>query len=231
VVAAVAFAAAAQVLSGMGFALLAGPLLIAALGHGDGVRVSVTMSLVLNVVVLTGSYRLVRWGDAMRLLVAAALLVPPTFMVTRHLGGAWASAVAGAAVLLGVALIAAGRRARWVQGPAGAVAAGAASGVLNVLAGTSGPPVALFVAHREWAPRVGTATLQAYALPLNAVTLAALGLPAAQPSRLLWAGFGLLLGTGLGWPFIDRIGTARVRILVLVLAALGGLLLVARPLA
>ncbi|PPK92683.1 hypothetical protein CLV92_113112 [Kineococcus xinjiangensis] len=228
VVLAVTVAAAAQVLSGMGFALVAGPLLVLALGTSDGVRLSVAMSMVLNVVLLAGSHRLVRWGDAARLFVPAALLVTPTFLLTAHLAGAWISAAAGAAVLVGVGLIASGRRARWVDGPAGPVAAGAGSGVLNVLAGVSGPPVALFVAHRGWAPRVGTATLQAYALPLNAVTLAVLGLPAAQPGQLLGAAVGLLLGTGAAWPLRRRISAAGVRVLVLALATAGALLLLAR---
>ena len=228
VVTSVGVAAASQVLSGMGFALIAGPLLVLVLGPVDGVRLSVAMSLVLNAVVLARSYRFVRWGDALRLFVPAAVLVLPTLLLTTQLSSALVSAAAGAAVLVGVALIASGRRARWVDGPAGAIAAGAGSGILNVLAGTSGPPVALFVAHRGWAPRVGTATLQAYALPLNIVTLAALGLPTAQPSRLLWAGVGLLLGTGAALPFADRIRPAAVRTIVLALATLGAVLLLVK---
>ncbi|GAB7190113.1 hypothetical protein NUM3379_08190 [Kineococcus sp. NUM-3379] len=228
VVAAVGVATAAQVLSGTGFALVAGPLLALALGPADGVRLSVAMSLLLNVVLLARVHRLVRWGDALRLLVPAALLVVPTSLVTERVSSAWVSAAAGAAVLLGVGLVASGRRAGWVDGPAGAVAAGAGSGVLNVLGGVSGPPVALFVAHRGWAPPVATATLQAYALPLNAVTLAVLGLPAAEPSRLLQAGLGLLLGAAAARPLVRRTSPAGVRTLVLVLAALGALLLLAK---
>ena len=228
VVTSVGVAAASQVLSGMGFALIAGPLLVLVLGPVDGVRLSVAMSLVLNAVVLARSYRFVRWGDALRLFVPAAVLVLPTLLLTTQLSSALVSAAAGAAVLVGVALIASGRRARWVDGPAGAITAGAGSGILNVLAGTSGPPVALFVAHRGWAPRVGTATLQAYALPLNIVTLAVLGLPTAQPSRLLWAGVGLLLGTGAVLPFADRIRPAAVRTIVLALATVGAVLLLAK---
>lgn len=148
VVASVGVAAAAQVLSGMGFALIAGPLLVLVVGPTDGVRLSVAISLVLNVVVLARSHRFVRWGDVLRLFVPAAALVLPTLMLTTHVDSAVVSAAAGTAVLVGVMLLASGHRARWVDGPAGAISAGAGSGILNVLAGTSGPPVALFVAHR-----------------------------------------------------------------------------------
>ncbi|WP_328293826.1 TSUP family transporter [Kineococcus sp. NBC_00420] len=230
VVVCVGVASAAQVLSGMGFALLAGPLLALALGTSDGVRLSVALSIVLNVVVLAGSWRLVRGGDALRLLVPAALLVLPAHLLSARLGGMWTSVAAGVAVLVGVGLIASGRRAGWVDGPAGAVAAGAGSGVLNVLGGVSGPPVALFVAHRGWEPKVSTATLQAYALPLNVVTLAVLGLPAVQLGSLLGAGVGLVVGAACAWRFVARISAATVRSLVLVLAAVGGVLLITRAL-
>ncbi len=210
--------------------LIAGPLLILVLGQGDGVRLSVAMSLALNVAVLARCCRWVRWADALRLLVPATLLVPPTFAVTTELSAARVSAAAGVAVLLAVALIASGRRASWVDRPVGALAAGASSGVLNVLAGTSGPPVALFVAHRGWAPRVSAATLQAYALPLNVVTLAVLGTPTMQPVRLLWACVGLLLGAAMVWPFRDRVSVSGVRTLTLILATVGALVLIGRGL-
>lgn len=227
---AVGVAAAAQVLSGVGFALIASPLLIAGLGHLEGIRLTMVLSVVLNVVVLTRTFRAVRWADALRLLLPAAVLVVPTLVVSAHLSSAAVSAAAGVVVLFAVGLVAGGRRAGWVQGPAGAVAAGATSGVLNVLAGTSGPPVALFVAHRGWPPRVAAGTLQAYALPLNLLTLAVLGLPTAQPGRLAWAAGGLLVGTITAWPLLTRITPARVRAVTLTLAAAGAVLLIAQPL-
>jgi len=176
----VAVAATAQMLSGLGFALIASPLLIATLGHAEGAGLTLVMSLVLNAVVLTRSHQAVRWGDALGLLVPAAVLVAPTLLFATHLSSAAVSATAGVVILIAVALVSTGRRPRWVQGRAAAVAAGAASGILNVLAGTSGPPVALYVAARGWTPRVAAATLQAYALPLNLLTLAAVGLPTAR---------------------------------------------------
>ncbi len=180
----VAVATTAQILSGLGFALIASPVLIAASGHAEGVGLTLAMSLVLNAVVLTRSHQAVRWGDALGLFVPAAVLVAPTLLLATQLSSAAVSACAGVVILIAVALVATGRRPRWVQGRAGAVAAGATSGVLNVLAGTSGPPVALFVATRNWTPRVAAATLQAYALPLSLLTLAAVGLPTAAPEHL-----------------------------------------------
>lgn len=226
----VAVAAAAQALSGIGFALVAGPLLILALGQADGVRLTVALSLLLNATILAGTYRRARWGDAARLFVPAALLVWPAVLVTGHLRANWVLTFAGVAVLAGVGLIVSGRRAHWVDRPAGAIAAGAASGVLNVLAGVSGPPVALFVAHRGWSPRISTATLQAYSLPLNIVTLAVLGPPSGHPAQFLVAALALLAGAGAVWPFAGRIGPGTVRALALSMATVGALSLIARSL-
>ncbi|MDT0164059.1 hypothetical protein Q9R32_00645 [Actinotalea sp. AC32] len=219
----VAAASGAQVLSGMGFAMLAGPFLVLVLGPTEGVRLTIALGLLLNAVLLAATWSSVRWGDTLRLLVPAALLVAPAAFVTGRMGTAWVTGAAGVAVLAGVALLASGLRAAWVEGPAGPVAAGAASGVLNVLAGTSGPPIALFVAHRSWPPRVSTATMQAYSLPLNVVTLAVIGLPSAGGAPLAGAGVGLVVGGGLAWPFVRRIGPAVVRAMVLALAGMGGL--------
>jgi uncharacterized protein len=230
IVGSVAVAGASQVVTGMGFALIAGPTLILALGHTDGVRLTVALSLVLNVVTLAGSVRSVRWGDAARLFLPAALVVLPALALTARLSSAAVSVSAGVAVLVASALVASGRRARWVNSPGGAIAAGAASGVLNVMSGTSGPPVALLMAHREWTPRVTTATVQAYALPLNVVTLVALGVPARSSALLLWAVGGLLLGAAAAWPLVDRVRPALARTLALALAAFGALLLISRAL-
>ena len=84
------------------------------------------------------------------------------------------SLLAGSVVVVATALVIARRELRWLDGTRGAVAAGAASGVFNTLAAASGPPVAIFAAQRRWEPRVMSATLQAFSLPLNLVTLAVL---------------------------------------------------------
>jgi hypothetical protein len=226
----VAAAASAQIFSGIGFALICAPLLIAGLGHSDGVRVVLVMSIVLNVAGIVPAYRLVRVGDALRLFVPAAVFVIPTLLISNSLGGATVSLVSGCAILLATTLLISGRRFGWIDGPAGALAAGAASGVLNVLAAAAGPPVALFAAHRRWPPRVAAATLQAYGLPLNLVTLAALGLPAAQMNHLGSAVTGLAIGTATALAFARHANARAVRWITLAVAAAGGLLLIARGL-
>ncbi|MGI8751079.1 MAG: TSUP family transporter [Acidimicrobiales bacterium] len=226
----VALAAAIQVLGGIGFALISSPLLIMSLGHTNGIRLTLVMAIMVNTVVLLRHHRHVRYADTGRLLVPALVFVAPALLVSSHLGGPAVSVVSGVAILGASAVLGSGRQVGWVDGPAGAVTAGAASGVLNVLAAISGPPVALFASHRGWGPVVTTATLQAYALPLNLVTLAALGLPSGHGSYLGWAAVGLVVGTGVGLPLTLRVNRSALRWVTLVVAAGGGLVLIIRGL-
>ena len=243
----VAVGAACQVASGLGFALVCSPLLVLVLGHGPGVRVVLVMSIVLNLVVLARSWRHVRLGDALRLLVPAALFVVPTALLAQSVRTPLLSLLAGSVVVVATALVIARRELRWLDGTRGAVAAGAASGVFNTLAAASGPPVAIFAAQRRWEPRVMSATLQAFSLPLNLVTLAVLvlvgdgagggaataataagaGAPAGLPlAPLAWAVVGLLAGAAGGVALGHRVPARVVRAVALGVALLGGATLV-----
>ncbi|QNE44051.1 TSUP family transporter [Frigoribacterium sp. NBH87] len=248
----VAVGAACQVASGLGFALVCSPLLVLVLGHGPGVRVVLVMSIVLNLVVLARSWRHVRLGDALRLLVPAALFVVPTALLAQSVRTPLLSLLAGSVVVVATALVIARRELRWLDGTRGAVAAGAASGVFNAIAAASGPPVAIFAAQRRWEPRVMSATLQAFSLPLNLVTLAVLVLvgdgaggggggsaasatavaagavaPAGLPlAPLAWAVAGLLAGAAAGVALGHRVPAPVVRAVALGVALLGGATLV-----
>jgi len=248
----VAVGAACQVASGLGFALVCSPLLVLVLGHGPGVRVVLVMSIVLNLVVLARSWRHVRLGDALRLLVPAALFVVPTALLAQSVRTPLLSLLAGSVVVVATALVIARRELSWLDGTRGAVAAGAASGVFNTLAAASGPPVAIFAAQRRWEPRVMSATLQAFSLPLNLVTLAVLVLvgdgggggggggaatatavaagaaaPAGLPlAPLAWAAVGLLAGAVAGVALGHRVPAPVVRAVALGVALLGGATLV-----
>ena len=94
---------------------------------------------------------------------------------------------------------------------------------MNVVAGVGGPAVALYAANAGWPAAAMRSTGQAYFLVLNVVALASLGLPAV-PGRLVLAclvalAAGLLAGARLA----DTVPEAGARRVTLVLAGLGGL--------
>ncbi len=178
VVLAVLVGALAQSVSGIGFLLVCMPFLVGALGAHEGVRLGVVLSLLVNVGLLARHHRDLDRRGALLLLAPAAVATPVAAAAVRALPDRPAQAAAGGVIVLGTVLLAAGVRWRAARGAAGAVGVGIVSGVTNVVAGVAGPPVALWADNAGWSAGTTRATLQAYFLGLNVITLVSLGRPA-----------------------------------------------------
>ena len=218
---AVALGAVAQSVSGIGFALVAGPLLFTLFGAREGVRVAVVLSMLVNVVVLAREHREVMWRRVLPVLVTALAVTP---LLAHFLSGAHPRLLrgaAGAVIVLGAALVASGRTAE--TGAVGGVAAGLASATMNVLASAGGPAVAVYANGSQWDPGRTRATLQAYFLALNVVTLATLGPPHEPAARLVVLFAALGVGTAVGAVLAGRVPVQRARQVTLLLAAAGGI--------
>lgn len=220
----------AQSVSGIGFSLVCGPLLVAALGPADGIRLSVALSLVLNVVLLARLFRLVDVRQTLLLLVPSALATPLLALLVRDLPARPAAAAAGLVVLLGVALLASGVRWEAARGPVGSMAAGVGGALTNLVAGVAGPVVALWAANAQWRADVQRASLQAYFLGLNCVALPSLGLPSVGGGVLAGCLVALALGVLLGGPLARRVSEQVARRTTLVLAGCGGAVVLATAL-
>jgi len=223
---AVGVGALAQAVSGIGFALVCGPFLVAVLGPLRGVPVAVALSLPLNAAMLLREPRAVRWRPALLLLLPAAAVLPLATYATHRLSGPAATVIAGAATVAAAAALAAGFRLHRAAGPLGAVVAGAASGAMNVLAGIGGPAAALYATNAQWPAATTRATLQAYFLALNVLTLAVLGLPSVSPG--LFA--AVLAGFAVGSALVRRLPESTARRATLGLAAASGAVAVVRGL-
>lgn len=230
VVLAVGLGALAQSVSGIGFTLVSGPLLVAALGPADGVRLSVLLSLLVNTVVLARTWRRASPRDALLLLVPAALATPVLARLVRSAPERAAEALAGAATVLGAALLAAGLRWRAAGGRLGAVAAGVASAAMNVVAGVGGPAVALYAANAGWPAAAMRSTGQVYFLALNVVAAASLGLPRVAGSLVAACVAAMAVGLVLGARAAARVPESGARAATLALAGLGGLAVLVRAL-
>ena len=227
---AVLVGALAQSVSGLGFSLVCGPLLVAALGPQDGVRLAIVLSLGLNAVLLARLWRDVEPVRTLQLLVPSALATPAFALLARSLPERAGSALAGGIVVLGVALLASGLRWHAARGPVGAVAAGVVGAATNVLASVAGPPVALWAANAEWPQRVQRASLQAYFLGLNTVALPALGPPDVSAALLAACAAAVAVGIALGVPLARRLPEPVARRSTLVLAGAGGAVVLLRAL-
>jgi uncharacterized membrane protein YfcA len=218
---AVAVGAAAQSVSGIGFALVAGPLLFTVFGAREGVRVAVVLSMLVNIGVLAREHRAVMWKRVLPVLLTALAVTP---VLVHLLAGAHPRvlrALAGAVIVVGAALVAAGRAVD--TGLGGGVVAGLVSATMNVLASAGGPAVAVYAAGARWDPVRLRATLQAYFLALNVVTLISLGPPSWSATQVVVLVACLLAGSALGGWLAGRVSTERARAVTLALAAAGGL--------
>lgn len=221
----VGLGAACQVFAGVGFALVCAPLLILVLGREQGIRVVLVMAILLNAYVLLRSFRHVRVADTLRMLAAALVVIPPTFLFAGAVRGPVLTLAAGAVIVAATVIVAVGRPMPFFDGTRGVLTAGAASGVFNVLAAASGPPITLLAAQRRWSPSVARGTQQLFGLPLNIVTLSILGPSAGDYSDLGWAAAGLVIGTIVASVTVHRAPEGVVRPVTLSLAGAGGAVL------
>lgn len=218
---AVAVGAVAQSVSGIGFALVGGPLLFTVFGAREGVRVAVVLSMLVNVAVLAREHRAVMWRRVLPVLVTALAVTPVLAHVLADAHPRALRALAGAVIVIGAALVAAGRTTD--TGLPGGIVAGLVSATMNVLASAGGPAVAVYAAGARWDPLRVRATLQAYFLVLNIVTLATLGTPHWSTTQAVVLVGCLLAGSALGGWLSGRVPAQRARAVTLVLAAAGGL--------
>lgn len=213
--------AAAQSVSGIGFALVGGPLLFTVFGPREGVRVAVVLSMLVNVGVLVREHKAVMVRRVLPVLVAALVSTPLLVHLLSSVHTDALRAAAGAVIVVGAVIVAAGRTRD--SGVVGAVVAGLVSATMNVLASAGGPAVAVYATGARWDLTRLRATLQAYFLCLNVVTVLTLGAPHWSAHRALVLVTALLAGSAAGAVLAPRVPHRLARAVTLLLAAAGGL--------
>jgi len=213
--------AATQRITGMGFALVASPLLVLLLGTATGVSLLLTLGFVSSVLMIAQLWRAIEAKTAVLLFLPAVVGIVPGEWVARVLPGPVLSIVIGG--LVGVAILATvlSERARVFKGKPGLLSAGFLSGFMNAIAGIGGPAVVLYALSTEWAHAAFVATIQLYFAGLSAATLVAKGLPQVDAAAWVVAftalGAGLVLGNWLS----KRVPVEWARRLVIAVALAG----------
>lgn len=218
----IAVGAMAQAVTGMGFALVAAPALMALLGPRDGVIIVVLLGALAGLLPLSREWRSVRVKDAGILLLPILVATPVFAMAMAGVDTAVVSAAAGVGVITGVLLLARGASWSWFRGVPGAIAAGVASTALNVVGGVGGPPIGMYAANNDWGPSQSRATLQFVFLVQNLITAIAVGVLAPAS----WMVVALFAGTVLGMAIVARVPARAARLAVLLVAGFGGASLV-----
>ncbi len=218
---AVAAGATAQAVTGIGFSLVCAPLLTIVLGGGDGVRVANVLAIAVNLLVVGRERRAADLRQVFLLLVPATFAALLTAWLIRSADPHVLAVVAGGLVLVTVAVLASGREAQRLAGRVGAVLAGAVSGAMNVAGGVGGPAVAGYALNARWSPAQTRATLGAYFLGINIVSVASRGVPPLSAWFFVGGALAVLAGFAAGVMMARRLDENAVRSWTLALAGLG----------
>lgn len=214
---------------GMGFGLVAMPVLVLVIGPLPAVTAMNAMGVLTSLLVLAQVWRLVDWRRLMWLLIPALAGVVPGILLARLADDALLKTVMGAVILIGVALSAwLHRAARPLTGNVPVAVTGVVSGVLNGSVGVAAPAVGIYGAIGDWPQRAYAAALQPFFVVMSAATVLAKGLldPAGGVPWAWWAWSVLaaviIAGVLLGARVARRLPERGARAGILVLSFLGG---------
>jgi uncharacterized protein len=227
---AVAAGAGAQAVTGIGFSLVCAPFLTVAIGGGDGVRVANVLAIGVNLLILRRERPTADLRQVALLLVPASLAAVATAWVIRDANPHVLAVAAGCLVLVTVGLLASGLEVQRLAGRVGALLAGAVSGAMNVTGGVGGPAVAGYALNARWSPAQTRATLGAYFLGINIVSVASRGVPALSVWFFAGGAGALLIGFATGVLLARRLDETAVRSWTLGLAGLGAAAAIAQGL-
>jgi hypothetical protein len=232
--------AGVQSATGFGFALLAAPAFLAAVGRNEAVATVLVLSLALNLLMLGGEGRRpeVLARPLATLLAAAVPAIVAGAFLLRALSKPLLQILAGALILLAGAIAARrppapGRR----PGRPATVGVGLAAGGLTSTTTVNGPPIVLWLRHFGASAGQARDSLAAAFAVLNLLGAAAVaivggaGETGIHPLTVLWLLPVLLAGQIVGrWAFA-RLDHARFNAIALALVLVAGVASIAAGLA
>ena len=222
--------AATQRLTGMGFALVSGPLLVLLLGAGVGVPLIQVLSFFVAASTLASTFRDVEWGRAGTLMLPAFVGILPGWWLVGIVPGPVLLIVIGLMVAAAIVAMLMSDRARVFKGPAGLASAGFLSGFMNYTAGVGGPAIVLYSLSNDWSHKAFVGTVQVYFMALNAMSLVGHGIPSLPMPIWLTAFVTLAVGILAGHRLARVLSAQAASKLVVVVALMGAVGTVAQGL-
>ena len=216
---------------GFGTGLVAMPLLTLVIGVPDATALVAFVILGTAILVLRRDWRRLEARAARQLIVSSVPGVPiGIFLLTNAPADAIQRGLGLLLIVYALYNLVApplfeARRSAW------AYSLGFASGILGGAYNTNAPPIVVYGALRRWPPDVFRATLQAYFVPLAAVVWIGHGLSGLWSTDIVIS-YAIFFPFGLIALWIGRRLSTRLsvtsfdRLLYLVIAALGALLLI-----
>jgi len=234
------FAAAVQTSTGLGFAMVAAPALLAVLAPREALTTLLLLGTLVSLLLLFAQRRplTIRWPDLLPVLAAAAPGVVLGVLVLEAVTKAQLQALTGL-VVIAAALVqlrmtspqprpAAAGEGSGVSGhPASIAGIGLLSGGLTTATSVNGPPLVLWLLARGAAPEELRDTMAAAFLPLNLLGLVAVSVSAGgaqvNAGNLAVLAAVTVLGWLLGRPAFERLRGRGFRAAVLGVVLVAGL--------
>lgn len=224
-----AAAAFLQGVTGIGFALIAGPVLLLALNDGVAAPITALLTLAISVLLLPGAWRAVDRTLFLRFITAALLALPLGFLLFAVASPTLLKLIAGLVIGgLTAAMITGASAASASPGRAGDAAAGALGGALGGALSILGPPLSLRMTALGLPKAVNRGTVIAFFVASYPVVFAGQSLLGAggagdtafralayAPATLLGAVAGQLAASRVSEAFFQRL----VQLVLIAMAA------------
>jgi hypothetical protein len=210
-----------QRLTGLGFGMVASPLLTLVLGPFQGVLLANMLTFTLTAIMLTVTWRAAEPKRLALLIPASLLAALLSVPVAKHVPSAWLLTISGALVFGALILAMAVKNLILFRGRAGAVIAGLLSGFMNATAGVGGPAITLYALSISWEQANFYASMQVYLAALNFVSFITKGPLDLSSQTVLVVVATLAAGAWIGRYAARIVPLERARKLVVLLALAG----------
>ncbi|MCD2441192.1 sulfite exporter TauE/SafE family protein [Agromyces sp. SYSU K20354] len=221
--------ATAQRITGMGFALIAAPALVILLGPFDGVVIVNLCAVLSSLLILPRVWRDIEWRRFSWLTVPALVGTVAGALLATHVPAPLLQVGVGVLVIVALTVtLVVTRTSHVASGPAPALIAGAASGVMNAAAGVGGPALSVYAVGTRWSQVGFAATAQPYFVVIGLASLigklGATGwaVPALDVGTWPVVIGALVVGLALGEFLNPRISHRAARLSVIAIAYVGG---------
>jgi uncharacterized membrane protein YfcA len=213
--------AGVQRVSGIGFSLIASPLLVLLVGPYQGVALANLLAVIVATTTLASTWRDVDRSRVWILVPTGLLGVIPGVLVARAVSTDLLQVLVGGLILIGMILVAFSSNVRLRATPRTNVITGLASGFMTATAGVGGPALTVYAVATGWEQSAFAATAQVSFIVQSGLSVALKGVPALSLDRT--AVLALIVAGGLvgGHLLAGRVDEAMARRFVTWLALLG----------
>jgi len=217
-------------LTGLGFALVAAPFFAVVLGPVQGVLLINFLTPFTNLIVLAKTWSYIEWRRALKLALPAVCVIPVGSLILRTVAAPTLFIALGVLVIAAMVVVVYAKNVHLFGGRLGAVEAGAASGIMNAVAGLGGPALALYAMATKWPMQQFVPTVQVYYLIINVAFLLVNGLPTFDGTKIAMLGVAMILGIGAGDIIARRVSDENARRVMLGLALIGAVTVIVKGL-